>query len=524
MHSGGGFNNPQNMQQMQNMNQNPQQMQMMINSGRGPMPPGNMAQMQGQANPGMLMPPAADNNSGNKNKSPKTGKLSPTQANATPGGNNAAGNFNPANFMTPQQWSALTPSQQHTVMQQAWMYSMNVSRSRMAASNTGNNQGNQNQGNQQGSQQGNQKNGGRDGPGPSHGDLHFHDQTKQGSKQTNQNFNANTPLQNSMLASSDGGQNNIWQNRLIVADPTTGEPRRRCCYLYIQLEYCPYTMVDYLKTVAERPAAELWKITRQILEGLCSVHSMMILHRDLKPSNIYFDSNGDVRLGDFGLATFEQEAQGGFLQGEDIGLGTNDDDDDSELENQIENQIVGDGGITGAGPKRVLKGKNQNQRKKNSSGPQSPGGESSGTTGSSSSDPNIIVQSPPAEYWNMTGGCGTRLYVSPEQKRWVRTGIRNPNDPNGNQNAEGGASASASSGYDEKTDIYSCGLIIFEIWHPFMTLEERVIGLLNLRRGKIPVQFATSNPRQALMISSMLQLDPEKRPSAKELLMGKREN
>lgn len=86
----------------------------------------------------------------------------------------------------------------------------------------------------------------------------------------------------------------------------TGALKRKCAYLYIQLEFCPRTLQDYLKSdMRTKSSDELWRITRQILDGLCSVHSMNILHRDLKPSNIYFDAAGDVRLGDFGLATFE---------------------------------------------------------------------------------------------------------------------------------------------------------------------------------------------------------------------------
>ena len=42
---------------------------------------------------------------------------------------------------------------------------------------------------------------------------------------------------------------------------------------------------------------------QQIVDGLEYCHSVGVCHRDLKPDNLLLDSNGKVKIADFGLAT-----------------------------------------------------------------------------------------------------------------------------------------------------------------------------------------------------------------------------
>ncbi|CAM9797790.1 unnamed protein product [Scytosiphon promiscuus] len=98
---------------------------------------------------------------------------------------------------------------------------------------------------------------------------------------------------------------------------------------------------------------------------------------------------------------------------------------------------------------------------------------------------------------SITGGVGTYLYASPEQM--------------------------SGQGYDEKTDVYSLGMLLFEMCHPpFGTKMERTVVLTNAHRLKFPEGDAWGPPRGEgtikNMCRSMLQQESGKRPSAADIV------
>jgi len=76
------------------------------------------------------------------------------------------------------------------------------------------------------------------------------------------------------------------------------------------LEYCPGTDLDvHLKKNKSLPEKEAKAILMQILSGLLYLSSRgglkdssSIIHYDIKPANILFDSEGGIKITDFGLA------------------------------------------------------------------------------------------------------------------------------------------------------------------------------------------------------------------------------
>ncbi|EMS62264.1 putative serine/threonine-protein kinase GCN2 [Triticum urartu] len=95
-----------------------------------------------------------------------------------------------------------------------------------------------------------------------------------------------------------------------------------------------------------------------------------------------------------------------------------------------------------------------------------------------------------------TGQVGTYFYTAPEvEQKWPQI--------------------------NEKVDMYSAGVIFFELWHPFSTAMERHLVLTDLKqKGESPVSWSTQYPGQSNLLKRLLCPSPSERPSAIELLQN----
>ncbi|KAG5266200.1 hypothetical protein AALO_G00250890 [Alosa alosa] len=202
-------------------------------------------------------------------------------------------------------------------------------------------------------------------------------------------------------------------------------------YLYIQMEYCERsTLRDTIDQGLHLDCSRLWRLFREILDGLAYIHEQGMIHRDLKPVNIFLDSQDHVKIGDFGLATDH--------------------------------------------PANVAAGKLEVEE---------------GSSG-------LVLKPDPTG--NLTGMVGTALYVSPEVQ--------------GNTKAT----------YNQKVDLFSLGIILFEMsYRPMTTASERisVLSMLRMESVEFPEDFVEyESGTQRKVIGWLLNHDPALRPTAQELL------
>ncbi|KAJ2660706.1 eukaryotic translation initiation factor 2-alpha kinase [Coemansia sp. RSA 1200] len=218
------------------------------------------------------------------------------------------------------------------------------------------------------------------------------------------------------------------KSRRLVAQPS-----RKSQILYIQMEYCENkTLSDLIREGLDEK--ESWRLFGQILEGLHHIHERSVIHRDLKPVNAFLDGAGDIKIGDFGLATssfalIDTAANASF-----------------------------------------------------------------------STRPASLDRSSNAAEDALTADIGTSMYVAPEVTA---------------------KTSGAATRYNQKVDMYSLGIIFFEMCYPLKTGMERATVLHNLRKPEIvfPDDFSADRMQlQYQIIKRLLSHNPRLRPSSAELL------
>lgn len=95
-----------------------------------------------------------------------------------------------------------------------------------------------------------------------------------------------------------------------------------------------------------------------------------------------------------------------------------------------------------------------------------------------------------------TGQVGTYFYTAPEiEQGWPKI--------------------------DEKADMYSLGVVFFELWHPFGTAMERHVVLSDLKqKAELPPAWVAEFPQQEYLLRHLMSPGPSDRPSATELLQN----
>lgn len=71
-------------------------------------------------------------------------------------------------------------------------------------------------------------------------------------------------------------------------------------YIVMELVECG-SLKSAMRNFGKFPWRTAVKVAGQISEGLAHAHSKGVIHRDLKPANIFLSTNGQVKIGDFGL-------------------------------------------------------------------------------------------------------------------------------------------------------------------------------------------------------------------------------
>jgi translation initiation factor 2-alpha kinase 4 len=241
---------------------------------------------------------------------------------------------------------------------------------------------------------------------------------------------------------------------------------------YIQMELCHETLKQYLERrnarMRKEPGCTLWigeayQIAKQLVQGLIFISSEQIIHRDIKPSNIFINRDLQVKYGDFGLVKCCKGLN--EVRNNDLGLGCGEMQVKKRLSDKLDSVEREDLGSWG--PKRKRK---------------------------------YSVFEDDVSY-ELTNMIGTAMYASPEQMK--------------------------NTSYTKKTDYYSLGLVLLEVFYPMMTEMERIKSLECVRRGdKLKRELLPQVPgnRMGPTIRALVREDANERIALDEVLKIVRED
>jgi serine/threonine protein kinase len=77
---------------------------------------------------------------------------------------------------------------------------------------------------------------------------------------------------------------------------------------YIVMQYIDGVTLDQIVGAKKLSIDKILDISVQVCEGMIEAHAKDIIHRDIKPGNIIIDNKGTVKILDFGLAKFTDDA------------------------------------------------------------------------------------------------------------------------------------------------------------------------------------------------------------------------
>lgn len=244
--------------------------------------------------------------------------------------------------------------------------------------------------------------------------------------------------------------------------PKPARPQRQLT-LFIQMQLCGATLKDFLEwrnagefsPLAVDPSANI-AMFRAIVEGVKYIHHSGLIHRDLKPANIFLSLPQSAPILPKSMpATPTASPPKSLIHPSSASLPIFGHDPDPELNAHLPfhdfDELVPKIGDFGLATSHLS--------------PELVYDEALSRSTSRTSRVGTITVSLIAYPANLQ-------YASPEQ-------LSNP-----------------PVAYNEKSDIYSLGIIFFELFFPFSTGMERAKVLKDLRRGVLPEDFVTKWPKE----------------------------